>query len=52
MEQKIKETGRNRNKIDSNPDLLDEAEAWLKIALNEQGFGAKTSVGYGYFNQL
>ena len=45
-----KETDKNRNKIDSDPALLDAAEKWLKKALQEQGVGAKTAVGYGYFN--
>jgi len=45
-----KETDKNRNKIDSDPALLDAAEKWLRKALEEQGVGAKTSVGYGYFN--
>ena len=46
-----KETDQNRNKIDSDPALLNAAEAWLKKALEEHGVGAKTSVGYGYFSQ-
>lgn len=29
--------------------LLDVAEAWLKRALTEHGIGAKTAVGYGFF---
>jgi CRISPR-associated protein Cmr6 len=45
-----KETDKNRNKINSNHALLDVAEKWLRKALEEQGVGAKTSVGYGYFN--
>ena len=40
---------RNQNIIDSDPALLYYAETWLKKALNRQGVGAKTSVGYGYF---
>lgn len=33
-----------------NKDLLDKAEDWLKKALTTHGIGAKTAVGYGYFN--
>lgn len=44
-----KETDRNQKIIDSDPALLDDAVVWLKKALTEQGVGAKTSVGYGYF---
>jgi len=40
---------RNQKIIDSDPALLYYAETWLKKALNEQGVGAKTSVGFGYF---
>lgn len=40
---------RNQKIIDSDPALLYYAETWLKKALNGQGVGAKTSVGYGYF---
>ena len=29
---------------------LSVAKEWIKKALNEHGIGAKTSVGYGYFN--
>ncbi|MDY6861725.1 MAG: type III-B CRISPR module RAMP protein Cmr6, partial [Thermodesulfobacteriota bacterium] len=46
-----KETDKNRNKIDSNPALLNAAEKWLKKALEDDGVGAKTSVGYGYFSK-
>ena len=45
-----KETDQNQNKIDSDPAMLDVAEKWLKKALENHGVGAKTSVGYGYFN--
>jgi CRISPR-associated protein Cmr6 len=47
-----KETDQNRTKIDSNPALLNAAEKWMRKALEEQGVGAKTSVGYGYFQEL
>ena len=30
--------------------LLEKAEQWLKEALEEQGIGAKTAVGYGYMS--
>jgi hypothetical protein len=36
-----KETDLSQNKIDSHPALLNEAKAWPKKALNEQGVGAK-----------
>ena len=45
-----KETDRNRNKIDSDPAMLDVAEKWLRKALEEHGVGAKTSIGYEYFS--
>lgn len=32
-----------------NKDLLEKAEDWLKDALRNYGIGAKTSIGYGYF---
>ena len=32
--------------------LLVPAERWLKLALENQGVGAKTSVGYGYFQNF
>ena len=32
--------------------LLAPAEQWLKLALENQGVGAKTSVGYGYFQDF
>jgi len=33
-----------------NDELLGKAEAWLKGGLAEMGVGAKTMVGYGYFD--
>lgn len=33
-------------------DLLHQAKAWLQKALENQGVGAKTAVGYGFFNDF
>ena len=46
-----KEADQNKNKIESDPVLLDDAETWLRLALRSHGVGAKTSVGYGYFKE-
>lgn len=58
---KIKEFGHELNSLDKTPDglsignlsedscLLDVTYHWLKRALTDHGIGAKTAVGYGYF---
>lgn len=33
-------------------ELLDKAKEWLKEALKEFGIGAKTSLGYGIFENV
>ena len=37
------------NGMDGDAKLLDAAEGWLKTALAENGLGAKTAAGYGWF---
>jgi CRISPR-associated protein Cmr6 len=37
-----------KDKADNH--LLEKAYSWLENALREKGIGAKTAVGYGYFN--
>ncbi|MDR1613468.1 MAG: type III-B CRISPR module RAMP protein Cmr6 [Planctomycetota bacterium] len=37
------------NGMDGDAKLLDLAEGWLKTALAENGIGAKTAAGYGWF---
>lgn len=36
--------------VDTPPDLVEEAGAWLKVALSDEGIGASTAAGYGYFD--
>lgn len=38
------------NGLDDDPALLDAAARWLRIALEENGIGAKTAAGYGWFS--
>lgn len=40
------------NSLGSDPSLLDMAEQWLILALQEKGIGAKTAAGYGWFSDL
>lgn len=40
------------NSIDNDTKLLDTAEKWLVLALQENGIGAKTAAGYGWFCDL
>lgn len=42
---------KSNNKLDENSDLIAITTYWLKQALSQHGIGAKTAVGYGYFNE-
>ena len=45
-----KKEGAWREGLSSESSVLDVAHFWLHSALTYHGIGAKTAVGYGYFN--
>ncbi len=40
------------NSMSDDPALLEAAERWLGKAMQQNGFGAKTAAGYGWFSDL
>ena len=40
------------NSMSDDVKLLEAAERWLNIAMEQNGFGAKTAAGYGWFTDL
>jgi len=40
------------NNMSKDVKLLEAAERWLNIAMEQHGFGAKTGAGYGWFSDL